>query len=487
MRLHAPLLPYTISLWLGCTYGLDGIGTLTFIFLTWLLLGCWIGFNWGYCITVSRLILFVCCSVIGIFRSYYEINNRPFPDGELHKFTITSCRPMPISHSRNIYGYGSTKEIGKTAFIWPEEFDFPSKELVVWGIWNDLPEVKPNSTFNLKKYYSSLGCRGVFKPLIQVGETKSLITLPDKYRIRMKMLIDSSGVKQPAAGLLMGLSTGDKSWINKSTKSLFARSGIAHLLAVSGYHVGIVGSLPLLLFRSRRREIRWFGALGLAAIWAFITACGSPWSAVRAGLMVTAGCIGKWSGRAILPWQGLAVAAWIVVWIDPWAPQQLGTQLSFAATSAILATVSSPKFLLFRIPIAAQAATMSWAASIFKQLPIFFLPLNIIASVIVTLIGISLGIGSVINEVAPSLSKVLIKFSGYVVNICLEYLLKLDFITPLAVEIKYDKYFIVISLAVWGWLLQSTIPKTLSRLLSATSLLFILGSLLMILFDIKFS
>jgi len=480
MRLHAPLLPYTISLCLGCTYGLGGVDTLTFLFLIWILLGCWFGFDWKYRLTKIRLLLFIICSLLGVFRSNMELYKRPFPDGEIHKFTITSCKPSPISHGKYIYGYGSTKEVGNTAFIWPVEFEFPSNELVVWGLWTEINAPKNPSEFNIKEYYSTLGCRGVFKPLFKVGKTKPkpLFTLPDKYRLSMKKLIEDSGVKQPAAGLLMGLSTGDKSWIDKSTKSLFARSGIAHLLAVSGYHVGIVGSIPLLLFRSRRREVRWCGALGLAAIWCFITACGSPWSAVRAGLMVTVGCIGKWSGRAILPWQGLAIAAWIVVWIDPWAPQQLGTQLSFAATSAILATVSSPKWLLFRIPIAAQTATMSWAASIFKQLPIFFLPINIIASVIVTLIGISLGIGSVINEASPSLSKVLIKFSGYVVNTSLEFLHKLDFITPLALEIKYDKYFIVISLAIWGWILQSTIPQILSRLLSATSLAFILSSLI---------
>lgn len=107
--------------------------------------------------------------------------------------------------------------------------------------------------------------------------------------------------------------------------------------------------------------------------------------------MVTVGCIGKWSGRRILPWQGFALAAWVVAWVDPWAPQQLGTQLSFVATAAILAVISNPKWLILRIPIAAQTATMAWTATTFYQLPIWFLPFNVIASPIVTCIGALIG------------------------------------------------------------------------------------------------
>jgi len=43
--------------------------------------------------------------------------------------TITSCKPLAVSHGENIYGYGKTEEVGKVAFIWPKQIKFPSSKL----------------------------------------------------------------------------------------------------------------------------------------------------------------------------------------------------------------------------------------------------------------------------------------------------------------------------------------------------------------------
>ncbi|HIB78334.1 MAG TPA: ComEC/Rec2 family competence protein [Flavobacteriales bacterium] len=479
MRTHAPLLPYTIALWLGCTFGLNGVTALSYVFYTWLILGCWIAFGWKYSFTSLRMLLFLVCGFIGFGRSCFEIHNRPYPDGGVHLMTITSCKPLAVSHGENIYGYGKTEEVGKVAFIWPKQIKFPSSKLRALGKWEEFPPPSKYRSFDFRKYYESLGCRGVFKPAYTSEKALQLPkTFPELFRSKMASIIERAEVETPADGFLMGLSTGDKSMINREMKDLFANAGLAHLLAVSGYHVGLVGFIPLLLLRSRRREIRWIAMIGLMLIWAFIIACGSPWSAVRAGIMISVGCLSRWFGRSILPWQSLALAAWVVVWIDPWAPQQLGTQLSFAATAGILAVVSSPKWLILRIPIAAQSATMAWAASAFNQLPILFLPLNVLASLVVTLVGVLLGLGAGLSGVYPSLSNELVMIGGNVVNQCLVYLQRINDVIPLAYEIKSSQMYIVASVAVWGWLLSSTIPQMLARIISATAVAFVTLNLL---------
>jgi ComEC/Rec2-related protein len=487
MRLYAPLLPYAMAFWLGCTYGLGDLNYKWLIFSLWCIGGCWIGFFWSYRFSSARYILFISCCLIGVIRSFMEINNRPFPDGEFHTFTITSCKPLPVCHGRNIYGYGNTREVGKVAFKWPSDIVFPAIETTAIGYWNEFPENKPTSSFDARRYYEGLGCRGVFTPLATIENINLLTsvqqnnTLPFSYRRRMKTKIESAGILQPAAGFMLGLSTGDKSWIPKPTKYLFSRAGLAHLLAVSGYHVGLVGCLPLLFLRSRRREVRWLSSMGLAGIWGFIIACGSPWSAVRSGIMVTVACIGKWSGRHILPWQGFAIAAWVVAWVDPWAPQQLGTQLSFTATAGILAVISNPRWLIFRIPIAAQTATMAWTAATFHQLPIWFLPLNVIASPIVALIGTFIGAGCLVGELSPSIGKMLLICGGVVANMGLEFLSSLDSLYPLAIHIESGKDFIGTSIVTLGWLFQSSIPMLLARILSATGVAYSSVSLLLLL------
>ena len=475
MRPYAPLLPYSIAFWFGCTYGLGDLNVTWLIFCLWSIGGCWLGFTWGYRFSKARYILFVLCCLLGIFRSFVEIQNIPFPDGEEHTFMMTSSQPPPVRFGNYIYGYGRTRQVGRVAFKWPSQMVFPDKETTVVGNWQEFPEQTERSSFDVRSYYEGLGCRGLFIPRVTIPSRnisrsiEEAHTLPFFYRKRMKTKFESAGITQPAAGFMLGLSTGDKSWIPKKTKELFSRAGLAHLLAVSGYHVGIVGCLPLLFLRSRRREVRWLSSFGVFGIWLFIVACGSPWSAVRSGIMVTVACIGKWSGRHLLPWQGFAVAAWVVAWIDPWSPQQLGTQLSFVATASILAVISNPRWLIVRIPIAAQTATMAWTATTFHQLPIWFLPFNVIASPIVTSVGSLIGIGSLLGEFYPSIGNTLLMCGGHIAKYAIELLSSFDSSHPLAMQLESGKAFVGTSLVTMGWLFQSTIPMLLARILSTTA------------------
>jgi ComEC/Rec2-related protein len=421
---------------------------------------------------------------MGIFRSFVEIQNKPFPDGEEHTFMMTSCQPPPVRFGKYIYGYGSTRKVGKVAFKWPSEMVFPDIETTVVGNWQEFPEQTEQSSFDVRGYYEGLGCRGLFIPRGTIASRdlprsiEQIHALPFFYRKRMKTKLESAGIPQPAAGFMLGLSTGDKSWIPKKTKELFSRAGLAHLLAVSGYHVGIVGCFPLLFLRSRRREVRWLSSFGLIGIWLFIVACGSPWSAVRSGIMVTVACIGKWSGRHLLPWQGFAAAAWVVAWVDPWAPQQLGTQLSFVATASILAVISNPRWLIVRIPIAAQTATMAWTATTFHQLPIWFLPFNVIASPIVTFVGSLIGFGSLLGEFYPSIGNTLLMCGGHIAKYAIELLSSFDSSHPLAMQLESGKAFVGTSLVTMGWLFQSTIPMLLARILSTTAVAYATISLI---------
>jgi len=194
--------------------------------------------------------------------------------------------------------------------------------------------------------------------------------------------------------------------------------------------------------------------------------------------MVTVACIGKWSGRHLLPWQGFATAAWVVAWVDPWAPQQLGTQLSFVATASILAVISNPRWLIVRIPIAAQTATMAWTATTFHQLPIWFLPFNVIASPIVTFVGSLIGFGSLLGEFYPSIGNTLLMCGGHIAKYAIELLSSFDSSHPLAMQLESGKAFVGTSLVTMGWLFQSTIPMLLARILSTTAVAYATISLI---------
>ncbi|MEZ7817580.1 MAG: hypothetical protein QMB07_05475, partial [Flavobacteriales bacterium] len=66
MRSYAPLLPYAIAFWFGCTYGLGDLNVLWLIFCLWCVGGCWLGFIWGYRFSKARYCLFVLCCLLGV-------------------------------------------------------------------------------------------------------------------------------------------------------------------------------------------------------------------------------------------------------------------------------------------------------------------------------------------------------------------------------------------------------------------------------------
>jgi ComEC/Rec2-related protein len=426
--------------------------------------------------TRYRFIFFIACSALGFLRASFYVVNVPYKSGDFIVLTLKSCKPQPVNYGRNIYGYASTREIGKVGIIWPNKIKFPSTESIALGIWKPFEEKKLGS-FDVKEYYESLGCNGVFTPIESLS-LDSNIPISSTYRLTMINNLVGAGVEKHALGFMLGLSTGDKSLLSRKAKDMFARAGLSHLLAVSGYHVGLVGFIPLLFLRSRRREIKYLSGFGLAGIWTFIIACGSPWSAIRSGIMLTVAIAGKWASQSVLPWQALCVAAWIVAWIDPYAPQQLGTQLSFAATAGILSVVSKPKWLILRIPIAAQTATLAWLALAFQKVPILFLPLNVIASVIVTFIGAIIGLGSFAISIDPMLGNAILNFGGLITGGSIQALEWLDKSTHLEMSVDSVEHFISASLSGVAWLLKDTIPFMLSRLISATAILFLVFNLL---------
>lgn len=334
--------------------------------------------------------------------------------------------------------YAKTAELGKVKVVWPKEIE-PDKN---WG--KSIGYYDKNSN----KFY--LCSREITSKSLQ---TRYLEFIKDHLK----------DCNKTGRAFLLGISTGDKSMLDKEDIGVFRRSGLSHLLAVSGYHVGLVGFIPLLLIRSRYRSLRVFALLGLAMIWAFVIACGAPVSAIRSGIMISIVFISFWVDRSALPFNSLAISAWVLAIFDSKALMDIGTWLSYASTAGILSQVYSSKYLIFRIPIAAQTATLPITSHVFQQLPIFFLPLNIIASLIMTLVGILFGLSILYQPIINSAAEL--------ISIAINMLHQLDELVPLSFEIQDSNSFIAGSVAGYAWLFSPVLPRNLSRIISATAIL----------------
>ncbi|NOT07808.1 MAG: DNA internalization-related competence protein ComEC/Rec2 [Gemmatimonadales bacterium] len=138
------------------------------------------------------------------------------------------------------------------------------------------------------------------------------------------------------AGLVEALLVGRRGGIDPSVNAEFARSGLVHLLSISGFHVGIVFVWASLLFRQAGAQRGLAGALASALVFGYVAFLGWPAPAARAAFLagISAWCVFRQRQPAAIPL--LAVTCLGVTIVDPWAIFDLGGWLSAAAFSGAL-------------------------------------------------------------------------------------------------------------------------------------------------------
>ncbi|MBS1863568.1 MAG: ComEC/Rec2 family competence protein [Actinobacteria bacterium] len=148
------------------------------------------------------------------------------------------------------------------------------------------------------------------------------------------------GMPAREAALARGFVLGDDDGVDEATKEDFIRSGLSHLLAVSGENVTLLAllAMPVLaVFGIPLRE-RLVWAIALIAI--YVPLAGSGPSIQRAGVMGAAGLLATLAGRRTSRLYGLALAGLVTVAVDPGVAGNVGWQLSFAAVLGILLLAS---------------------------------------------------------------------------------------------------------------------------------------------------
>jgi len=132
------------------------------------------------------------------------------------------------------------------------------------------------------------------------------------------------------AGLASALIWARKEGLSPQVREAFARAGTAHLLAISGFHVGVVAGLLFLLsaFVGLPYRTRFF--LISLGVWAYVLAIGAPDAALRAALLLSLLSVGRWLNRSVAALGALASAFILLMLHDPSSIIRPGFQLSFA-------------------------------------------------------------------------------------------------------------------------------------------------------------
>lgn len=146
-------------------------------------------------------------------------------------------------------------------------------------------------------------------------------------------------VAQNHQALVLGLLLGDASSLTNLTQEHLKTAGLQHIIAASGYNVGLVisGVTPLIFFVLPKKSSIW---MVIFCIWSFVFIAASGPSLLRAGLSATWALISKVLTRSSQAWWSTLMAVVILTLFNPYLWWSISFQFSVAATVGILIWLS---------------------------------------------------------------------------------------------------------------------------------------------------
>ncbi|WP_316862625.1 ComEC/Rec2 family competence protein [uncultured Cohaesibacter sp.] len=150
-----------------------------------------------------------------------------------------------------------------------------------------------------------------------------------------------------AGGLAVALAVGKRDFLSRDVQDDLRRSGLAHILAISGLHMALVamsvfwltrkafGFIPGLVLHYPTKQ--WAALLSLVFATGYLVLSGSSVATVRAFVMTAIFLVSILVGRPAFTMHNLALALVFLVLIQPYGVVEAGMQMSFAATAALIA------------------------------------------------------------------------------------------------------------------------------------------------------
>jgi competence protein ComEC len=223
-------------------------------------------------------------------------------------------------------------------------------------------------------------------------------------------------VPEPEAALAAGILLGVRSGIDPAINDAFARAGLTHVVAISGWNIAIVAAIAAAAARplTRLPSGRWLAAAAaMSAVAAYVLLTGASPSVVRAALMAGALLVARLGGARSHAMSALMLAALVMLLAAPAIAWDVGFQLSALATAGLIWFGASFAARLRHWPalirepvaltLAAQVTTLPIILLNFERLSIIAPAANVLVVPLVPLVML----GSALAAVAGALGSAL--------------------------------------------------------------------------------
>ncbi len=174
--------------------------------------------------------------------------------------------------------------------------------------------------------------------IVLTGHHTSLTGLSRNLRDRLETVIEKSPLKLETRKFLISILLGDRSYLDPDIRRQFADAGVAHVLALSGMHVGIIGGILLFLFFPLNffGLYKWRLLAGTLLLFGYAFVSGMAPSTVRACVMAACMMTAVWLERKNSSWNSLLLASVIILIFSPRALYDVGFQLSFTCVAGLI-------------------------------------------------------------------------------------------------------------------------------------------------------
>lgn len=264
-------------------------------------------------------------------------------------------------------GYGKM-----AAYTHPSSAPQEGSKVILRGATFDFKRSDRKGSFDEYLYWRSKGAAKKIIPL------ELHVTAPPQGIYRWRNFLErkiSEDLPELMSGYMFALTLGIR---DKKLAEKHRDAGTVHLLAVSGFHVGILAAMAGLFLKRGRLRIVLISLL----VWSYVSLAGFPSGGVRAAIMLQVYLLGLFLGKPSSPFNSVSAAGIIMLLFNPWTFHDIGWRLSMLAALSLSASAGIFKDNIARV---LAGSTVIWfvtsplIAFAFGKVPIVGLVINIVA------------------------------------------------------------------------------------------------------------
>lgn len=219
----------------------------------------------------------------------------------------------------------------------------------VKGKLKEFPVDRNTGGFNSRFYYRTIGieyrCTGKITEIISKNENE-LLKLIETFKLKLKKSYDSIS-NEKDAGLYESIIIGDKEGLTEDINDLYKNNGIAHLLAISGMHISIIGLTLYMLLRKVGIHFLSCAVSSIAVILCYGIMTGNGVSTMRALIMFVIMAFAGVAGRTYDMLTATALAAILILMDSPTMLLNCAFLLSFGAIIGMVVTAPCVNDLIY--------------------------------------------------------------------------------------------------------------------------------------------